>query len=75
MIEQLTTHQLQQLLKAKAIGMDLSSYTKTEMINELEKRRFEIIQDEQEEIELALHWRRRYIEEQYALANTEQQFL
>ena len=75
MIQQLTTQQLQQLLKAKAIGMYLASYTEIEIIKELEKRRFEIIQDEQDEIELALHWRRRYIEEQYALAHTEQNFL
>jgi hypothetical protein len=75
MIQQLTTQQLQQLLKAKAIGMDLASYTEAEIIKELEKRRFEIIQDEQDEIELALYWRRRYIEEQYALAHTEQNFL
>jgi hypothetical protein len=75
MIQQLTTQQLKQLLTAKAIGMDLASYTEAEIVKELEKRKFEIIQDEQDEIELALYWRRRYIEEQYALAHTEQQFL
>lgn len=75
MIQKLTTQQLQQLLTAKAIGVDLESYTEIEIINELEKRKFEIIQDEQDEIQLALYWRRRYIEEQYALAHTEQQFL
>jgi hypothetical protein len=75
MIQKLTTQQLQQLLKAKAIGVDLENYTEIEIINELEKRKFEIIQDEQDEIQLALYWRRRYIEEQYALAHTEQQFL
>jgi hypothetical protein len=75
MIEKLTTQQLQQLLTAKAIGVDLENYTEIEIINELEKRKFEIIQDEQDEIQLALYWRRRYIEEQYALAHTEQQFL
>jgi hypothetical protein len=75
MIQQLTTQQLQQLLTAKAIGVDLENYTEIEIINELEKRKFEIIQDEQDEIQLALYWRRRYIEEQYALAHTEQQFL
>jgi hypothetical protein len=75
MIEKLTTQQLQQLLTAKAIGVDLENYTEIEIINELQKRKFEIIQDEQDEIQLALYWRRRYIEEQYALAHTEQQFL
>jgi hypothetical protein len=75
MIQKLTTQQLQQLLTAKAIGVDLENYTEIEIINELEKRKFEIIQDEQDEIQLALYWRRRYIEEQYALAHTEQQFL
>ncbi len=75
MIEKLTTQQLQQLLTAKAIGVDLENYTEIEIINELEKRKFEIIQDEQDEIQLALYWRRRYIEEQYALAHTEQNFL
>jgi hypothetical protein len=75
MIQKLTTQQLQQLLTAKAIGVDLENYTEIEIINELEKRKFEIIQDEQDEIQLALYWRRRYIEEQYALAHTEQNFL
>lgn len=75
MIQKLTTQQLQQLLTAKAIGVDLENYTEIEIINELEKRKFEIIQDEQDDIQLALYWRRRYIEEQYALAHTEQQFL
>jgi hypothetical protein len=75
MIEKLTTQQLQQLLTAKAIGVDLENYTEIEIIKELEKRKFEIIQDEQDEIQLALYWRRRYIEEQYALAHTEQNFL
>lgn len=75
MIEKLTTQQLQQLLTAKSIGVDLENYTEIEIVRELEKRKFEIIQDEQDEIELALYWRRRYIEEQYALAHTEQQFL
>lgn len=75
MIEKLTTQQLQQLLTAKAIGVDLENYTEIEIIKELEKRKFEIIQDEQDDIQLALYWRRRYIEEQYALAHTEQNFL